>query len=205
MALLFASETLLREESETFETFSLDEIEQKNSLSNAYSSTRYRQISSSSSRLDNDEYVALIDVFDSAGQEEYSSMRFVSTWWLFNDCFERDQYYRTSNGFLLIYSITDPSSLEDCRQIYEQILRIKDADTYPMVLVGNKVDLGEERAVSREEGQQMAERLGISFCETSAKMDINVQHIFHELVRLCGRESDYKFAVVGSGGVGKSA
>jgi len=79
MALLFASETLLREESETFETFSLDEIEQKNSLSNAYSSTRYRQISSSSSRLDNDEYVALIDVFDSAGQEEYSSMRFVST------------------------------------------------------------------------------------------------------------------------------
>jgi len=79
-----------------------------------------------------DEEVALLDVLDTAGQEEYSAMR--------------EQYMRTGEGFLLVYSITS-------RQIVtfqQQILRVKDKDYFPIIVVGNKCDLDGERQVSTE-------------------------------------------------------
>lgn len=68
----------------------------------------------------------------------------------------RDQYYvislvtfnikqRTGQGFLLMYSISSRSSFEEAVQIHEQLLRVKDEDWVPMVLVGNKMDLQDER------------------------------------------------------------
>lgn len=103
----------------------------------------------------------------------------------------RDQYMRTGQGFVLVYSITDPSSFEDCLTIHEQLLRSKDADEVPLVLVGNKCDLEEERSVSREEGENMAEKFGdCKFLESSAKERINVEEIFISLVRLIDKASD---------------
>ena len=57
-------------------------------------------------------------------QEEYSAMR--------------DQYMRTGQGFLIVYSITSPSSFHEVSQFRDQILRVKDADNVPIVIVGNK-------------------------------------------------------------------
>lgn len=52
-------------------------------------------------------------------------------------------------------------------------------ETMPKILVGNKSDVSSlERVVSREEGQQMAERFRIPFFETSAKDNININEIF---------------------------
>ncbi len=101
----------------------------------------------------------------------------------------RDQYMRTGQAFILVYSITDPSSFEDLLTIHEQLLRSKDADEVPIVLVGNKCDLEEERAVSKEEGKSMAEKFGehCKFLEASAKESINVEEIFMSLVRLVDR------------------
>ena len=98
----------------------------------------------------------------------------------------RDQYMRTGQAFILVYSITDPSSFEDLLTIHEQLLRSKDADEVPIVLVGNKCDLEEERAVSKDEGKSMAEKFGdhCKFLEASAKESINVEEIFMSLVRL---------------------
>lgn len=58
----------------------------------------------------------LLDILDTAGQEEYSAMR--------------DQYYRTSDGSLLVYSITSRSSFEEARSIYEQV------DTHQLIYSG---------------------------------------------------------------------
>lgn len=101
----------------------------------------------------------------------------------------RDQYMRTGQAFILVYSITDPSSFEDLLTIHEQLLRSKDADEVPIVLVGNKCDLEEERAVSKDEGKSMAEKFGehCKFLEASAKESINVEEIFMSLVRLVDR------------------
>ena len=50
----------------------------------------------------------------------------------------RDQYMRTGQGFLIVYSVTSPSSFHEVSQFRDQILRVKDADTVPIVIVGNK-------------------------------------------------------------------
>jgi len=83
-----------------------------------------------------DDEVALLDVLDTAGQEEYSAMR--------------EQYMRTGEGFLLVYSITSRSSFEEISTFQQQILRVKDRDSYPIIVVANKADLEHERQVSSQ-------------------------------------------------------
>jgi GTPase KRas protein len=55
---------------------------------------------------------------------------------------------RTGEGFLLVYSITSRASFEEVMAYQKTILRVKDKDLFPMILVGNKCDLGHERQVS---------------------------------------------------------
>ena len=83
-----------------------------------------------------DEEVALLDVLDTAGQEEYSAMR--------------EQYMRTGEGFLLVYSITSRQSFEEIVTFQQQILRVKDRDYFPIIVVGNKCDLESERQVAKQ-------------------------------------------------------
>jgi len=116
-----------------------------------------------------DEETCLLDILDTAGQEEYSAMR--------------DQYMRTGQGFLCVYSITSKGSFEEIASFREQILRVKDADKVPMVIVGNKLDLDSERVVSQQEGKELAASFGCPWMETSAKARIRVEDAFYELVR----------------------
>ncbi|KAI5952242.1 RAS1 [Candida jiufengensis] len=111
----------------------------------------------------------LLDILDTAGQEEYSAMR--------------EQYMRTGEGFLLVYSINSRNSLEELQSFYEQIQRVKDSENVPVLVVGNKCDLEMERQVSYEEGQALANSFGCPFLETSAKMRINVEEAFFDLVK----------------------
>lgn len=83
-----------------------------------------------------DDEVALLDVLDTAGQEEYSAMR--------------EQYMRTGEGFLLVYSITSRESFDEIVTFQQQILRVKDKDYFPIIVVGNKCDLEADRKVSTE-------------------------------------------------------
>jgi len=95
----------------------------------------------------------------------------------------REQYMRTGEGFLLVYSITSRQSFEEIVTFQQQILRVKDKDYFPIILVGNKCDLDNERVVSKEEGAQLARSFGCKFIETSAKSRINVDNAFYDLVR----------------------
>ncbi|KAL1707948.1 ras family-domain-containing protein [Schizophyllum commune] len=118
-----------------------------------------------------DEEVALLDVLDTAGQEEYGCGAM------------REQYMRTGEGFLLVYSITSRSSFEEISTFHQQILRVKDQDWFPIVVVANKCDLEYERQVGMNEGRDLAKHFGCVFIETSAKQRINVDQAFTSLVR----------------------
>ena len=64
----------------------------------------------------------------------------------------REQYMRTGEGFLLVYSITSRQSFDEILTFQQQILRVKDRDYFPIIIVGNKCDLDMERQVSRQGG-----------------------------------------------------
>jgi len=120
-----------------------------------------------------DDKVAKLDILDTAGQEEFSAMR--------------EQYMRSGEGFLLVFSLTDRSSFGEIYKFHKQILRVKDRDEFPIILVGNKSDLVQQRVIDSEESQGLARQLKIPYIECSAKGRMNIDQSFHELVRLVRR------------------
>ena len=140
-----------------------------------------------------DGQACLMDILDTAGQEEFSSLR--------------DQYIRSSDGFLLVFSLTSNSSFEQIPIIHQQIKRLLERDQVPVVLVGNKCDLPSQRMVSPAMGVDMARAMGCPYFETSAKLLINVEDIFYQCCREVPPKADklYRLVILGDGGVGKSA
>ncbi|CAI4038842.1 hypothetical protein SMKI_06G1910 [Saccharomyces mikatae IFO 1815] len=111
-----------------------------------------------------------LEILDTAGIAQFTAMR--------------ELYIKSGMGFLLVYSVTDRQSLEELMELREQVLRIKDSDRVPMVLIGNKADLINERVISVEEGIEVSSKWGrVPFYETSALLRSNVDEVFVDLVR----------------------
>lgn len=111
-----------------------------------------------------------IDILDTAGQEDYAAIR--------------DNYFRSGEGFLLVFSITEHESFTATAEFREQILRVKaEEDKIPLLVVGNKSDLEDRRQVSVEEARGKAEEWGVQYVETSAKTRANVDKVFFDLMR----------------------
>jgi len=141
---------------------------------------------------DGDGQQCMIEILDTAGTEQFTAMR--------------DLYMKSGQAFVLVYSVIAQSTFNDIVDIREMIIRIKDREDVPIILVGNKIDLADMRVISTEQGRQLAEKLGTMFIETSAKHRINIEETIVQLLRNTPRRGrDYKVVVLGSGGVGKSA
>ena len=145
-----------------------------------------------------DSQSCMLEVLDTAGQEEYTALR--------------DQWIRDGEGFVLVYSITSRSSFTRIQKFYHQIQRVKESSNAgsptsigylsspvssvsmsgggqaPVMLVGNKSDRVTEREVSMQEGSALAKELGCEFVEASAKNCINVEKAFYEVVRSLRRQ-----------------
>ena len=104
---------------------------------------------------------------DTAGEEDYQNM--IDMWLSF------------AEGFLLVFTIDNKESFENIKTSRELILRYK--KKFPMKLVGNNVELENERKVSYKEAKDLANSWGIEYFETSAKTGFNVKEVFEKLIQ----------------------
>lgn len=109
-----------------------------------------------------------IDILDTAGQEDYAAIR--------------DNYFRSGEGFLCVFSITETESFQATGDFREQILRVKGDENIPFLLVGNKSDLEDKRQVTQDVARSKAEEWKVPYVETSAKTKENVDKVFYDLM-----------------------
>ncbi|KAJ1271149.1 hypothetical protein BS78_06G106800 [Paspalum vaginatum] len=107
-----------------------------------------------------------LQIWDTAGQERFRTIT--------------SSYYRGAHGIIcpqIVYDITDMESFNNVKQWLSEIDRYAN-DSVCKLLVGNKCDLAETRAVETSVAQAYADEIGIPFLETSAKESINVEEAF---------------------------
>eukprot|EP00767_Chilomastix_cuspidata_P002506 gnl/Chilomastix_cuspidata/263.p1 GENE.gnl/Chilomastix_cuspidata/263~~gnl/Chilomastix_cuspidata/263.p1 ORF type:complete len:204 (-),score=54.07 gnl/Chilomastix_cuspidata/263:309-920(-) len=107
----------------------------------------------------------MLKIWDTAGQERFKTITV--------------SYYRGAQGIMIVYDITQPTTFSAVTSWVEEIER-NTSGSVATVLIGNKADRA-DRKVSREEGQALADRLGIPFLETSAKTGAQVPEAFRTL------------------------
>ncbi|KAF2729025.1 NCA2-domain-containing protein [Polyplosphaeria fusca] len=107
-----------------------------------------------------------LQIWDTAGQERF---RTITT-----------AYYRGAMGILLVYDVTDERSFNNIRTWFSNVEQHA-TEGVNKILIGNKCDWEEKRAISTERGQALADELGIPFLEVSAKSNINVDKAFYSL------------------------
>ncbi|KAH3745352.1 Ras GTPase [Pelomyxa schiedti] len=128
--------------------------------------------------------LAVLDILDTAScGTQSSSVNWHHTGATITEDFSaiRDQYMKTAQAFLLVYSITDRDSFQSLSPLHHQILRVR--GSRPVVMCGNKCDLDAQRQVTTKEGQDFAKSSGCIFWETSALTRHNVDNAFHSAVR----------------------
>ncbi len=97
-----------------------------------------------------------VEIIDTAGQDDYQN--FFDTWVQYSD------------GFLLIFAINDLSTFDIVKKRYNKIITMK-GNQIPIILIGNKKDLDNERKVSFKDAKNFANENKIQYYETSALND----------------------------------
>ncbi|THW96846.1 ras-related protein RSR1 [Aureobasidium pullulans] len=121
-------------------------------------------------QIDVDGRQVILEILDTAGTEQFTAMR--------------ELYMKSGQGFLLVFSITSTSSLKELSELREQLVNLKDDPAVPIVLVGNKSDLEEDRAVSRAQAFAVSSGWGnVPYYETSARRRQNVNEVFVDVCR----------------------
>ena len=137
-----------------------------NKFAQNYLSTIGFDIRQKKIKLDNGKEIKVV-LYDTAGQEKFRSL---ST-----------SYIKKAQGVLLIYDITDPDSFAHISSWVDDI-NSKCKEKIPVVLIGNKSDLEQNRKVKAEDGKALGEKYGYNFYETSCKNGNNVNKSFKDIV-----------------------
>ncbi|RZB66641.1 ras-related protein Rab-21 [Asbolus verrucosus] len=107
-------------------------------------------------------------IWDTAGQEKFHALGPI--------------YYRSSNGAVLVYDITDEDSFQKVKSWVKELRKILGADIC-LVIAGNKTDLEKNRHVSLEEAETYSSKVGAIHFQTSAKLNKGVEEMFLTLTQ----------------------
>jgi Ras-related protein Rab-1A len=126
-----------------------------------------------------------LQIWDTAGQERFRTIT--------------KSYYRGSNGIVVVYDITDRESFDQVQHWMSEIDAHASSDVCRL-LVGNKADLNDKRAVKTDEGAALARQFGIPFLETSAKDASNVETMFTTMAGAMKKKAGGLSGATGGGG-----
>ncbi|KAJ5066487.1 ras-related protein rab-13 [Anaeramoeba ignava] len=115
--------------------------------------------------IGNDSYV--IQFWDTSGREDISELI--------------TRFFPQNQASALCYDITNRTSFDEILSFKQRIEKSQKGNTI-FFLIGTKCDLENERKVSKEEAQNLANQLGIKFYEVSAKNKININECFDDLI-----------------------
>ena len=110
-----------------------------------------------------------MEILDTAGEEDYQNMM--------------DMWISFGEGFLLVFAINDKESFTLLKGKHDRVLKGKHGVKCPILLVGNKQDLENERQVTYAEAKAQASAWGIEYMETSAKTNFNCKEAFEKLAQ----------------------
>ena len=108
-----------------------------------------------------------IQIWDTAGQERYKSIT--------------SAYYKGAKGAIVVYDITRKETFTNIDKWIGELKTCGNENVF-ILLIGNKMDLKDERQVSEEEVSQKSEELKIAYCETSALEGYNIDYAFDTVV-----------------------
>ncbi|XP_065882440.1 ras-related protein Rab-13-like [Dysidea avara] len=105
-----------------------------------------------------------LKIWDTAGQEEFDAIT--------------SQFFKRAQGVLLAYDVTNSRSFHSglpkwIKKLKENIPQFEDAKV-PIVLIGNKIDLEDQRVISHSEGLKFAQQHDMAYYETSCATSINI-------------------------------
>eukprot|EP01080_Neovahlkampfia_damariscottae_P009007 gene9007-1106_t len=120
--------------------------------------------------INNDEIE--LEFWDPSGQDRYIPTMFPG-------------YFRSSNSVIFIFDITKEKSFDKirlCHDTIEKNMELYDEPGYiDKILVGNKIDLEEEREISTETAKRLGNSLGMHYVETSVLKNSNIDEVFVKL------------------------
>lgn len=104
-----------------------------------------------------------LQIWDTAGQERFRTLA--------------PMYYRGSVIALLVFSLIEESSLNDVRN-WASEMKTQTDEMPRLFVIGNKMDLAEERVITTQQGEEVAKELNAIYCEVSAKSGRGIEELF---------------------------
>lgn len=148
----------------------------KTSLFSRYSTNEYTDIYSTTIGVDlflktiyygNTNKILKLQLWDATGIERFRNII--------------KSYYKGTDGFIIMYDITNRKSFED---IDDWMTQLDNKNLNSRILIGNKIDLeNSKREVLYNEGKELSEKYNIDFFEISVKNNINIENMFNTLLK----------------------
>ena len=108
-----------------------------------------------------------IDIWDTAGQEQYRSLNRL--------------FYKNAKAVVLVYDVTNKASYEEIKNYWSGQIKQYCDNSIIIALAGNKSDLYEDRQVQDEEAEKYAKSINAIFASTSAKNDSGINELFENI------------------------
>ena len=108
-----------------------------------------------------------VKIWDTAGQERFRTITY--------------SFYKQANGVIVTFDVTNTTSFNNVKNWLESIYQHADPSIVK-ALVGNKIDLEDQRVVSFDDAKRLADQNKMPYFETSAKLNMGVDQVITHMM-----------------------